>query len=245
MPRPRYTQLDSSPTTHKTLCSLKQHADSLAFDLNEIPSSSYLYLQKYLKGSLSFAQSGALALQHLEDTKAAEPARAARQKRNRQTLQKGGVLYAYEAREMVKQKEKDTVEKELQKAQRAFDHAQNTVEKKVTKQWKEIPKQMRKAVRDRTRKRRLRWILGREIRPPIVNHPLVSKSFCCGKAVKDTGNENINVVKPTYYLRKKIQVRVNMSRLFCISLKIKIDNLTESVREPRKQVKQAWQSLKT
>ena len=170
-------QVDSSPTTPKTLRSLKQHADSLAFDLNEIPPSSYLHLQKYLKGSLAFAQSGALALQHLEDTKAAELARPARQKRNRRSLQKGGVLYAYEAREMVKQKEKDTVEKELEKAQRAFDHAQNTVEKKVTKQWKEISKQMRKAVRDRTRKRRFRGILGREIRPRIVNHPLVSKSF--------------------------------------------------------------------
>ena len=69
------------------------------------------------------------------------------------------------------------MEKELEKAQRAFDHAQNMVEKKVTKQWKEIVKQMRKAVRDRTRKRRFRGILEREIRPRIVNHPLESKSF--------------------------------------------------------------------
>jgi len=37
-------QLDSSPTTPKTLRSLKQHADSLAFDLNEIPPSSFLHL---------------------------------------------------------------------------------------------------------------------------------------------------------------------------------------------------------
>jgi len=34
---------------------------------------------------------------------------------------------------MVKQKEKNTVEKELEKAQRALDHAQNTVETEVTK----------------------------------------------------------------------------------------------------------------
>ena len=43
--------------------------------------------------------------------------------------------------------------------------------------------------------------------------------------------ENINVVTLSYSLRKKtIQDRVNMSRLFCISLKIQIKNLTESVR---------------
>jgi len=41
---------------------------------------------------------------------------AARQKCSQWPLQKGGVLYAYEAREMIKQKEQDSVEKELEKA---------------------------------------------------------------------------------------------------------------------------------
>jgi len=161
-------QLDDPPSTPTTLCSLKYHADSLVSTLPPLSPSSNRHLQQYLKGSLAIAQSGALALQDLENTKAAELARAARQKRSRRPLQKGGVLYAYEAREMVKQKEQDSVEKELEKAQRALENAQKTADRKVQKEWKEISKQMRKEVKDRNKKRKINRLFSSQIGHHIV-----------------------------------------------------------------------------
>ena len=119
------------------------------------------------------AQSGALALQELENTKAAELARAAQQKHSRRSIQKGGVLYADEARAMVLQKEQESVEKELQRAQRGLDIAQRTADNKVKKEWKAICTQMRKAVKDR-KKRLKRWgILSHEIGQFILG-----RSYC-------------------------------------------------------------------
>jgi len=65
------------------------------------------------------AISGERAVADLGDTKAAEKALTARQ-RSRRTVQKGGQLYPYQARNMVKQ----TEEEDLQQAQVALYRAQ-------------------------------------------------------------------------------------------------------------------------
>jgi len=73
------------------------------------------------------AISGEQAVADLGDTKAAEKARAARQ-RSRRTVQKGGQLYPYQARNMVKQ----TEEEDLQKAEVALRPAQFAMTKAKT-----------------------------------------------------------------------------------------------------------------
>jgi len=70
--------------------------------MSDLSPTSTLRTQKYLKGSLAHAESGALALKELENTQVAERSRAARQKRSRRPIQGGGVLYADEARAMIR-----------------------------------------------------------------------------------------------------------------------------------------------
>jgi len=65
-------------------------------------------------------------MEHMENTQAAEETRNARRRaQNRRQLQKGGVIYASEARQMVKRKE-DT---ELEKAENQLRRAQNAKKK--------------------------------------------------------------------------------------------------------------------
>jgi len=65
-------------------------------------------------------------MESLEHTKAAEQAKSAKRKsQNRRQVQKGGVLYASEARQMV-QKRLDT---EVEKAERQLRQAQNALQK--------------------------------------------------------------------------------------------------------------------
>jgi len=60
-------------------------------------------LKLVLQGELTLAQSSALAMEYMEHTKAAEEVRNARHRaQSTRQVQKGGVLYAEEAHEMVK-----------------------------------------------------------------------------------------------------------------------------------------------
>jgi len=158
-------QPEVDPITPQTIRSLKSHAQLLHSQLNQspqqVPGSNSL--KKYLKGSLALAQSGAQALSDLENTKAAQLARAVRQNRSRRSIQKGGVLYAHEARAMVLQKEKDSQDKILEKAQRMLDSARKAEENKIKKQWREISKDMRKAVKEKGKKHKHQTLLFREI----------------------------------------------------------------------------------
>ena len=79
-------------------------------------------LKLVLQGVLALAQSGALAMEHMDNTRAAKQARNARHRaQSRRQIQKGGVLYASEARQMVKQRE----EAEVKKAELQLARAQN------------------------------------------------------------------------------------------------------------------------
>jgi len=78
-------------------------------------------LKLVLQRGLTLGQSGALAMDHMEHTRAAEEVRNARRRaQSRRQLQKGGVLYASQASQMVKRRddaEVDKAEQQLRKAQ--------------------------------------------------------------------------------------------------------------------------------
>ena len=112
-------------TTH----SLKRQGEDLQqaainLDLSPIFQEN---LRLVLKGGMVQGISGELAVADLGNSKASEKARAARQK-SRRTVQKGGQLYAYQARNMVQQRE----EEDLQKAQIALHRAQFAMTKAKT-----------------------------------------------------------------------------------------------------------------
>ena len=79
----------------------------------------------FIKGSLAQANSGILFSAELARTQAAENARRLRQNTNRQSVQRGGVLYAGNAQEMIHSRK----EQELAKAQAAVVRAQTKVDK--------------------------------------------------------------------------------------------------------------------
>ena len=81
---------EANPTTLQTIRSLKKHAQLLHFQLDQLPQHADHSLQKYLKGSLALAQSGAQALFDLENTKAAELARAGQSNRSIRKMLEGG-----------------------------------------------------------------------------------------------------------------------------------------------------------
>ena len=154
-PPPQTADLTSTPRTIRTLqyqanalqAHINSEADSIQLSLTTTKS-----LQTFIQGSLLQAQSGAQAFSDLQDMRSAEVARAARKARSRRSIQKGGVLYAHQARSMVRQKEVESLEKQVAKAQRSLDVISQKAENRVKKHWKDISKQMRKAVRDRNQK---------------------------------------------------------------------------------------------
>ena len=101
--------------------------EELQLEAKELSPSFQHKLKLVLQGGLTLAQSGALAMDHMEHTRAAEEVRNARRRaQSRRQLQKGGVLYASEARQMVKRREdaeNDKAEQQLRKAQNARKRA--------------------------------------------------------------------------------------------------------------------------
>ncbi|KAK4951157.1 hypothetical protein LTR66_013863, partial [Elasticomyces elasticus] len=82
-----------TPSTSATLRDLAMHLiDDEKLDLNNGT------IRKFLKGSLKQAEAGNLALNHFSQTQAAEKAREQHKKGSRRATQKGGLLYAHEAR---------------------------------------------------------------------------------------------------------------------------------------------------
>ena len=104
-----------------TIASLRVQSDELLSEVQGMPPEFQHRLKLVLQGGLALAQSGALATEHMENTRGAEQVRSARSRaQNRRQVQKGGVLYASEARQMVKRRVDTEVEKkkkELRKAE--------------------------------------------------------------------------------------------------------------------------------
>ena len=104
-------------------------------------------------------------MEHMDNTRAAEQARNARRRaQSRRQIQKGGVLYASEARQMVKQREEAEVKKaELQpaRAQNAQKRAEQA-ERKVIIDGMKAEVKARGAVR--AHKKRISRLIVRGIR---------------------------------------------------------------------------------
>jgi hypothetical protein len=109
-----------------TIADLKTQGKELLRDAKNMSSDFQNRLKLVLQGGLALAQSGALAMDHMENTRAAEHARSMRRRaQSRRQVQKGGVLYASEARKMVKHRE----EAEVEKAENQLRRAQNAKKK--------------------------------------------------------------------------------------------------------------------
>jgi len=110
--------IDDIPTT---IASLRMQGEDLLGEARDMSPDFQERLKLVLQGGLVLAQTGALAIEHMENIRAADEARNARHRaHNRRQIQKGGVLYASEARQMVKTRE-DT---EAEKAQKQLHKAQ-------------------------------------------------------------------------------------------------------------------------
>jgi len=147
------------PPIPLTSLSLKQQGDdlqTLAANLNLLPEFQE-QLGLVLRGGMVQALSGEQAVADLGQTKAAEKVRAARQK-SRRIVQKGGVLYAHQARSMVKQKEEAELQKAeiaLRRAQAAMAKAQSDERKPLLKEAKDFRMKLRNLRHSRKRQMRV------------------------------------------------------------------------------------------
>jgi len=120
--------------------------EKLQLEAKELLPSFQHKLKLVLQGGLILAQSDALAMDHMEHRRAVEEVRNARRRaQSGRQLQKGGVLYASEACQMVKRREDaevDKAEQQLGKAQNARKRALQAERKplldKIKKKEKEV-----------------------------------------------------------------------------------------------------------
>ena len=116
------TQFSSTPEgIPLTIASLRTQGNELLNEAQDMTPEFQHRLKLVLQGGLALAQSGVLAIEHMENTRAAEQLRSARRRaQSRRQVQKGGVLDASEAHQMVKRRVDTEVEqkkKELRKAE--------------------------------------------------------------------------------------------------------------------------------
>ena len=106
------TQFSSTPEgIPLTIASLRTQGNELLNEAQDMTPEFQHRLKLVLQGGLALAQSGVLAIEHMENTRAAEQLRSARSRaQSRRQVQKGGVLDASEARQMVKSRVDTEVE---------------------------------------------------------------------------------------------------------------------------------------
>ena len=92
------------PTTPMTDRALQRHADAL---LTATPTRRPTIEDQFVKGALIQAKCAAQMKNQLAENTAAEKERQARKAQPKRQLQSGGKIYAYKAREMVKQRDED------------------------------------------------------------------------------------------------------------------------------------------
>ena len=99
--------------------------------------------------------------EELEHTEAAEKARKARRTASRRSLQKGGVLYASEARSMAVQRQED----EVARAKAIVERAEKAQTKKERKAFcEEVAAKRKEILQVRAARKKLRKELCREVR---------------------------------------------------------------------------------
>jgi len=148
-----------------TIASLKTMSDELLQEGKELPQGFQNKLKLVLQGGLALAQSGALAMEHMEHTRTAEGARNARRRgQSRRQIQKGGVINASEAREMVKRKEDMAGEK----ADRDLRRAQNAQRKLDKEERKPFLDEIKAKVKAMAQQRRAKEVQKRRISRLII-----------------------------------------------------------------------------
>ena len=116
-----------APATPKTVRDIHDVANRI-MSLKGIPEHLVLPLRSFTKGSVAAVRAGELAEARLDQSVAADNARKARRRLTNRVLQKGGVLYASEARAMTRERLELELKRELEREKRA--------EKKYGMQWK-------------------------------------------------------------------------------------------------------------
>jgi len=113
-------------STPHTVQSLQRHA---AYLQNQDPISPTFQrnLEQFIKGSLAQAQAGAQAYTELNNTNTTENARRTRQNCSRRSVQKGGVIYAHQARAIVKKKKDADTQKRVEAAEREIERLRKAV----------------------------------------------------------------------------------------------------------------------
>jgi len=148
-----------------TIASLKTISDELLQEGKELPQGFQNKLKLVLQGGLALAQSGALAMEHMEHTRAAEEARNARRRgQSRRLIQKGGVIYPSEAREMVKRKEDMAVDQ----AERDLRRAQNVPRKLDKEERKPFLDEIKAKAKAMAQQRRAKEVQKRRISKLII-----------------------------------------------------------------------------
>ncbi len=94
--------------TPLTICTLQRQANVL--QSTDLPLSTRHDLGKFIKGSLTIATTGQLMTEHVERSQAAENARKLRQRQNCRIVQKGGVIYAKDAKHIAQERESNELE---------------------------------------------------------------------------------------------------------------------------------------
>jgi hypothetical protein len=146
-----------TPETPLTIRTLKRVCRDIWHDAAALdtPPSFQHKLRAGLKGGLVQSQAGKQAFSDLEATTAAE--RSRRKRSRRANLQNGGVLYAENARNMVRRKE----EEELEKAEAALcraQKAQKRAQKAAHKPFLDAVKKKQKEIKARYLSKRTRFI---------------------------------------------------------------------------------------
>lgn len=133
--------------TPKTVRSLKRMSDKISSSTFSSPSKRQM-LEKFQKGSMIQATAGGLALKHMNDTSAAKAARDRRTRAGRKRVQGGGILYASQARSMIKDRE----DEEVRKAQAVLKRAAN----KKAREEQRVEKEREKEEKAREREEKAR-----------------------------------------------------------------------------------------
>ena len=125
----------STPLSIRTL---KRHGEVLEKSI--MSPTTARNLSSFIKSSLTLATSGALAIEELKTNQSVQTAGAARQVKTRRQVQKGGIVYAKDARQIVRHREVD----ELAKAQALVLRTEEKKKKDIIKRQQKLFLEIRK-----------------------------------------------------------------------------------------------------
>ncbi len=112
-------------------------------------------IDTFIKGSLVQAHSGAQAIEDLIERRSEGLARTSRQSSSKKVLQKGGVLYARDARHAVLQRESD----ELARAREQVARIEAQQERQLLAVWKLVLRDFKQGIKAREKKKKeRRWL---------------------------------------------------------------------------------------